>query len=39
MTPTLVIVCVSISSTSIDKKIEHFCFSIYKIKSKKQHLP
>ena len=35
MTSIYIIVCVRISSCSIDKKIAHCCFSIDKIKNKK----
>ena len=34
MTPTYIIVCVCISSSFIDKKIVHCCFSIDDIKNK-----
>ena len=37
MTPTYIIVCVCVSSNSIDKKIAHCCFYIDKIKNKKLH--
>ena len=35
--PTYIIVCMCVSSCSIDKKIVHCCFYIDKIKDKKPH--
>ena len=37
MTPTYIIVCVCVSSNSVDKKISHCCSYIDKIKNKKLH--